>query len=56
MVKQQKMEGVYFEKSGNVTNCNFTNNTATYGGAVYFEENTTGSLIKLQFIYPLFSK
>ncbi|WP_298501001.1 right-handed parallel beta-helix repeat-containing protein [uncultured Methanobrevibacter sp.] len=30
---------VYFKEKGNVTNCNFINNTATeYGGAIYFHD------------------
>ena len=38
---------VYFEKSGNVINCNFINNQATYGGAFYF--NSGGEVTNCNF-------
>ena len=38
---------VYFEKSGNVINCNFTDNDAMRGGAVYF--NSAGDVINCTF-------
>ena len=35
--------------SGTVSNCNFTNNNATEGGAVYFVAGSTGNVISCNF-------
>ena len=43
---------VYFNMGGNVTNCNFINNKAIYGygGAIYFEFDSTGTVENCNFI------
>ena len=40
---------VFFLKDGEVTNCKFTNNTANYGGAVYFKPNSACNITNCNF-------
>ena len=40
---------VYFLSNGTVINCNFTLNTATDGGAIYYSDGTTGEAINCNF-------
>ena len=41
---------IYFGVSGTVENCNFINNSANFGGAVYFGDGTTANVTDCNFI------
>ena len=44
-IKNAKFYGdggaIYFKDTGSISNCNFTNNTATYGGSIHLDPNFT---------------